>query len=89
MQTLAHPKGDIATSKACNASNVLMGLLNYSTIKLEKVILGRENTPHVMQMRLLKNNTAMVQMIKGAEGGRMSFFFFFLPPTVASAVWVD
>ncbi|KAL2855252.1 FMN-dependent dehydrogenase [Aspergillus pseudodeflectus] len=67
MQTLAHPKGDIATSKACNASNVLMGLLNYSTIKLEKVILGRENTPHVMQMSLLKNKAAMVQMIKGAE----------------------
>ncbi|CEN59831.1 hypothetical protein ASPCAL02272 [Aspergillus calidoustus] len=75
MQTLAHQKGDMATSKACNASNVLMGLLNYSTIKLEKVILGRENTPHVMQMSLFKNKAAMVQMIKGAEAAGFKALF--------------
>ncbi|KAL4736094.1 FMN-dependent dehydrogenase [Aspergillus similis] len=75
MQTLAHPEGEIATSKACNASNVLMGLSNYSTIALEKVILGRENTPHVMQISLLKNKAAMVQMIRRAEAAGFKALF--------------
>ncbi|KAL2842693.1 FMN-dependent dehydrogenase [Aspergillus pseudoustus] len=75
MQTLAHLEGDIATSKACNASNVLMGLSNYSTIELEKVILGRENTPHVMQMSLLKNKAAMIQMIRRAEAAGFKALF--------------
>lgn len=73
MQTLAHPDGEIGTSKACAANNTLMGLSNYSCIELEKVILHGSGNPYVIQMSLLKNKAAMIQMIKRAEG---EFIFF-------------
>jgi (S)-2-hydroxy-acid oxidase len=74
MQTLAHPDGEIGTSKACAANNILMGLSNYSCIELEKVIGHGTSNPYVIQMSLLKNKAAMIQMIKRAEG---EFIFFF------------
>ncbi|OQD85020.1 hypothetical protein PENANT_c011G00987 [Penicillium antarcticum] len=67
MQTLAHPDGEIGTSKACAANNTLMGLSNYSCIDLEEVISHGIGNPYVMQMSLLKNKAAMIQMIKRAE----------------------
>lgn len=45
-----------------------MGLSNYSTKDLEKVIAHGKGNPYVMQMSLLKNKKAMIQMIKRAEG---------------------
>lgn len=68
MQTLAHAEGEVATSKACAASDTLMGLSNYSTIPLEKVISEGKGNPYAMQMSLLKNKPVMIQMIKRAEG---------------------
>jgi L-lactate dehydrogenase (FMN-dependent) and related alpha-hydroxy acid dehydrogenases len=68
MQTLAHPDGEEGTSKACAKLNTLMGLSNYSTKELEKVISHSTGNPYVMQMSLLKNKKAMIQMIKRAEG---------------------
>lgn len=50
MQTLAHPEGEVATSKACAASDTLMGLSNYSTTELEKVIAEGKGNPYIMQM---------------------------------------
>lgn len=73
MQTLAHPDGEIGTSKACAANNTLMGLSNYSCIELEKVIAHGAGNPYIIQMSLLKNKAAMIQMIKRAEG---EFMFF-------------
>lgn len=71
MQTLAHPDGEEGTSKACAKNNTLMGLSNYSTKELEKVIAHSTGNPYVMQMSLLKNKKAMIQMIKRAEGNAL------------------
>jgi L-lactate dehydrogenase (FMN-dependent) and related alpha-hydroxy acid dehydrogenases len=68
MQALAHPEGEVATSKAAASCGILMGLSNYSTIPLEKVIANGKYNPYVMQMSLLKNKAAMIQMVKRAEG---------------------
>jgi hypothetical protein len=76
MQTLAHPEGEIGTSKACAANNTLMGLSNYSCIELEKVIAHGTGNPYVIQMSLLKNKAAMIQMIKRAEGELIFFSCF-------------
>ncbi|KAJ5161816.1 FMN-dependent dehydrogenase [Penicillium capsulatum] len=67
MQTLAHPDGEEGTSKACANFNTLMGLSNYSTIDLEKVIAHGAGNPYVMHTSLLKNKNAMIRMIKRAE----------------------
>lgn len=68
MQTLAHPEGEVATSKACATSDTLMGLSNYSTTELERVIAEGKSNPYIMQMSLILNKPMMVQMIKRAEG---------------------
>ncbi|KAJ5246256.1 hypothetical protein N7468_001239 [Penicillium chermesinum] len=75
MQTFAHPEGEIATSKACAASDTLMALSNYSTIRLEDVIAEGKENPYVMQMSLLRNKSAMIQMITraGAAGFKALF----------------
>ncbi|EEU37876.1 uncharacterized protein NECHADRAFT_88152 [Fusarium vanettenii 77-13-4] len=67
MQQLAHPDGEEGTAKATATVGVPMGLSNYSTIELEKVISHGKGNPYVMQMSLLKNKDAMIQMIKRAE----------------------
>lgn len=68
MQAMAHPDGEIATSKATAALNVPMGLSNYSTKSLEDVIAQSSGNPYAMQMSLLKNKIAMVKLLQRAEG---------------------
>ncbi|KAL6357093.1 hypothetical protein LRP88_10711 [Fusarium phalaenopsidis] len=67
MQQLAHPDGEEGTAKATATVGVPMGLSNYSTIELEKVISHGKGNPYMMQMSLLKNKDAMIKMIKRAE----------------------
>lgn len=67
-QTLAHPEGELATSKACAESDTLMSLSTYSTLDLEQVISHRKQNPYAMQMSLLKNKLAMIRLTKRAEG---------------------
>ncbi|RTE84356.1 hypothetical protein BHE90_001089 [Fusarium euwallaceae] len=67
MQQLAHPDGEEGTAKATATVGVPMGLSNYSTIELEKVISHGKGNPYVMQMSLLKNKDAMIKMIKRAD----------------------
>ncbi|RDW81024.1 alpha-hydroxy acid oxidase [Aspergillus mulundensis] len=74
-QKLAHPDGEEATSRACANLDTLMGLSNYSTIELEKVISHSKGNPYVMQMSLLKNKDAMVRMIKRAEAAGFKALF--------------
>lgn len=67
MQQLAHPDGEVATSKATANFKVPMGLSNYSTIDLERVISHGQGNPYAMQMSLLKNKDAMIKLIRRAE----------------------
>jgi (S)-2-hydroxy-acid oxidase len=67
MKQLAHPDGEVATSKATAAFQVPMGLSNYATIDLEKVISHGRGNPYCMQMSLLKNKDVMIKLIKRAE----------------------
>jgi (S)-2-hydroxy-acid oxidase len=76
MQTLAHPDGEEGTSKACANFNTLMGLSNYATKNLEQVIAHSKGNPYVMQMSLLKNKAAMIQVIKRADGDFFCSIFF-------------
>ncbi|KAL4895339.1 FMN-dependent dehydrogenase [Aspergillus ambiguus] len=75
MQTPAHPEGEIATSRACAASDTLMGLSNYSTTELEKVIAEGNGNPYVMQISLILNKPMMIQMIKRAEAAGYKALF--------------
>ncbi|KIX07433.1 uncharacterized protein Z518_02086 [Rhinocladiella mackenziei CBS 650.93] len=69
MHRLAHPDGEIGTSKACAALNVAMGLSTYSNDSLEDVIKqgeGRTN-PYAMQVTLLRSRGLTEQLLKRAK----------------------
>ncbi|KAL4789444.1 FMN-dependent dehydrogenase [Aspergillus venezuelensis] len=67
MQALAHPEGEAATSKAAASGGILMGLSCYSTIDLERVVERGTGNPYAMQISLLQNKDAMVQLVRRAE----------------------
>ncbi|KAI0536732.1 FMN-dependent dehydrogenase [Xylaria digitata] len=67
MHGLAHPDGELATSRAAAAGNIAMALSNYSGTKLEDVIAQGKGNPYVMQTCLFKNKLAMIQLIRRAE----------------------
>jgi (S)-2-hydroxy-acid oxidase len=68
MQKMAHPDGEVATSRAAAAAGVPMGLSCYSTCGLEEVIAESKGNPYGMQLSLLKNKAVMATMVKRAEG---------------------
>jgi (S)-2-hydroxy-acid oxidase len=67
MQGLAHPDGEVATSRAAASVNVPMGLSTYATSRLEDVIAAGNGNAYAMQLSLLKNKDAMTRMIQRAE----------------------
>ncbi|OAP65126.1 hypothetical protein AYL99_01098 [Fonsecaea erecta] len=54
MHRLAHPEGEVGTSRACAALNVAMGLSAYSNDSLEDVIQQAEGKTNPYAMQLLK-----------------------------------
>ncbi|KAL4963972.1 alpha-hydroxy acid oxidase [Aspergillus stella-maris] len=75
MQALAHPEGEVATSKAAASGGILMGLSCYSTIDLERVVERRTGNPYAMQISLLQNKDAMVQLVRRAEAAGFKALF--------------
>jgi (S)-2-hydroxy-acid oxidase len=78
MQRLAHPDGEVGTSKACAAANIAMGLSAYATDSLEDVIKQGEGktNPYAMQVSLFRNRDLTLQLLKRAESkskGRRTF----------------
>lgn len=68
---MAHPDGELATSQACAAANIPMGLSNYSTVPLEKVARAGKGNPYLMQVSMLKDRATLRRVIKRAEGGSL------------------
>ncbi|KIY02029.1 uncharacterized protein Z520_02167 [Fonsecaea multimorphosa CBS 102226] len=69
MHRLAHPEGEVGTSRACAALNVAMGLSAYSNDSLEDVIKQGEGktNPYAMQVSLLRSRELTVQLLERAE----------------------
>lgn len=82
MHRLAHPEGEVGTSKACAAMNVAMGLSAYSTDSLEDVIkqgVGKTN-PYAMQVSLLRNRDVTLQLLERAESKYSTLKSFIVVP---------
>ncbi|KAI7233806.1 FMN-dependent dehydrogenase [Hortaea werneckii] len=68
MQRLAHPDGEIATSKACAATDIPMGLSSWSTSSIEDVIShGNGNNPYAMQISMFKQSEVTARNLERAE----------------------
>ena len=68
MQRLAHPDGELATSRAAAKFGICMGLSSYATESLEDVAAQGSGNPYAMQISMLRGRKTMIQLLKRAEG---------------------
>lgn len=67
MHRLAHPDGEIATSRAAAKYGLCMGLSTYSTSSLEDVAAQGNGNPFALQLSALRDRRTTLRMIKRAE----------------------
>ncbi|CAH0003690.1 unnamed protein product [Clonostachys byssicola] len=72
---LAHPDGEVATSRAAAANGVPMALSCYSSTSLEDVIAQGTGNPYIMQMTLFKDLSVSEMIIKRAEAAGYKALF--------------
>lgn len=68
MHKLAHPDGEVATSRAAAKAGICMGLSSYSTTSLEEVAAQGRGNPYFHQMCVLKDRRTTLQLLQRAEG---------------------
>ncbi|PLB42156.1 alpha-hydroxy acid oxidase [Aspergillus candidus] len=66
-QKLAHPDGELATSRAAAKHGICMGLSSYSNYSLEDVAAQGLGNPYAMQMCVLRDRSLTLQLLKRAE----------------------
>jgi (S)-2-hydroxy-acid oxidase len=67
MHKLAHPDGEVATSRAAAKNGISMGLSAWSTSSMEDVIAEGKGNPYAFQVTLLKDRSIALKMLKRAE----------------------
>ncbi|KAL2285734.1 hypothetical protein FJTKL_07466 [Diaporthe vaccinii] len=70
IQAMAHPDGELATSRACAKRGVHMGVSSYSNYSVEEVRaagLGVGPLQHTMQLYTMQDRSAQLRIIRRAE----------------------
>lgn len=70
LQAMAHPDGELATSRACAKSGINMGVSSFANYSVEDITkAGREVGPmtHVMQLYTMKDRALQERIIRRAE----------------------
>ncbi|CAD0081754.1 unnamed protein product [Aureobasidium vineae] len=75
MHGLAHPDGELATSRAAANSNICMGLSVFATQGLEDVIAQSSGNPYFMHISMIKDKVACANTIKRAESAGYKAIF--------------
>lgn len=73
MHRLAHPDGELATSRAAAKAGICMGLSSYATESIEDVGAQGLGNPYVMQVCVVKDRSVTLQILQRAEGELASF----------------
>jgi (S)-2-hydroxy-acid oxidase len=68
MHKLAHPEGEIATSRAAAKMGIGMCLSSYATTSLEEVKAQGIANPYMMQMCVVRDRRLTKQLLDRAEG---------------------
>lgn len=74
MHRLAHPDGEIATSRAAAKMGIPMALSSYSTTSLEEVKAEGNSNPYMMQMCVVRDRSITIQLLERAES--KSYYMF-------------
>ncbi|KAF2454473.1 FMN-dependent dehydrogenase family protein [Lineolata rhizophorae] len=75
MHKLAHPDGEVGTSRAAAAANIPMGLSAYSTDSLEDVISQGTGNPYAMQVSIMKEREITTRVLQRAEAAGYKAIF--------------
>jgi (S)-2-hydroxy-acid oxidase len=75
MHRLAHPDGELATSRAAASQNIAMALSSYSTESLEDVKAQAGSNPYAMQLCVLRDRYTTKQILERAEAAGYSAIF--------------
>ncbi|KAL1798066.1 hypothetical protein ACET3X_004672 [Alternaria dauci] len=67
MHCLAHPDGELATSKAAAKAGIPMALSSYSNVALEDVKAQGTGNPYMMQMCIVRDRNRTLQLLERAE----------------------
>ena len=67
MHKLAHPDGELATSRAASSLRVPMALSSYATTSLEEVKAQGADIPYMIQMCIVKDRNITLQLLERAE----------------------
>ncbi|KAH8721771.1 hypothetical protein BGZ61DRAFT_571930 [Ilyonectria robusta] len=73
MHRLAHPDGELATSRAAAKAGICMGLSSYATESIEDVGAQGLGNPYVMQVCVVKDRSVTLQILQRAEGDKNDF----------------
>ncbi|GKT67932.1 FMN-dependent dehydrogenase family protein [Colletotrichum tofieldiae] len=68
MHKLAHSDGELGTSRAAAKMNICMALSSYATESMENVAAQGTGNPYVMQLCVLRDREATLQILRRAEG---------------------
>lgn len=75
MHRLAHPDGELGTSRAAAACSVPMVLSSYSTESMENVKAQGASNPYAMQLCVLRDRATTKQILERAEAAGYSAIF--------------
>ncbi|KAI0839928.1 FMN-dependent dehydrogenase [Hypoxylon sp. FL0890] len=75
MHRLAHPDGELATSRAAASAGICMALSSYATESLEDVASQGTGNPYVMQLCILRDRETALQIIRRAEASGYKALF--------------
>lgn len=67
MHCLAHPDGELATSRAAAKVGIPMALSSYSNVALEEVKAEGAGNPYMMQMCIVRDRNRTLQLLERAE----------------------
>ena len=89
MHRLAHPDGELATSRAAAKYGLCMGLSSYATESIENVAAEGNGNPYVMQLCMLRDRETTLQILRRAEGRFSIACLFSIYPVNADTITVS
>ena len=72
---IAHPDGEVGTSKVAAEANICMALSSHATCSLEDVIAEGAGNPYMIQFIILKDRDITRQLLERAESETNAFSF--------------
>ncbi|KAH7391988.1 FMN-dependent dehydrogenase [Phaeosphaeria sp. MPI-PUGE-AT-0046c] len=75
MHCLAHPDGELATSRAAAKAGIPMALSSYSNIALEDVNAQGTGNPYMMQICVVRDRSRTLQLLERAENAGYKALF--------------